>query len=929
MPVHPHPCLIPRLLIGAIATAAVLSLAPPLAAQPRRVLLPTTNGEEPNAPYSVGAMSADGRYLLVTSDASNLVPGDTVRCGIRSCSDVFVLDRDADGDGVFDEAGATVIELVSRRTDGAHADNDSYQPSISDDGRFVAFTSYAANLLPPGAPLSTQVYVHDRQTHQTGIVSVSSLGEPAAVGTDLHGNVISGNGRVVAFRSAASNLVAGDTNGDCGLSLPCYDVFLHDRVTGQTTRVSVSSGGAQTNHQAYFPALTPDGRFVAFSSDASTLVVGDANFAQDVFVHDRATGTTAIVSVTSDGHQGDAPSFGQSRPAISPDGRLVFFASQAGNLPAGAVHDRATGRTVAACVDPTGAVVKCQSPTLSADGRWLSFQAVDGGLGGTHAVVRDLRLAYSVDLGTGYGPTISANGRWVSFNNFTTTSQAFLVDLDADADGLPDPWEARVGLSTASANDDDGPTGDADDDGRTNAQEYAEATPPLGLHARYFAEGATIPPFGTRFAIFNPSTSDAHAQFTFMKGDGTAVPHVLLVPPRRRLTLVPAQIPDLASAEFSVRIDTDLPLVVDRTMAWDAQGYGAHAETSLAAPAARWYLAEGATHSGFDLFYLLQNPGPAETTVRVRYLRPAGVPLEKIYWLPPSSRTNVWVDVEEFPGLGAALSDTDVSAVIETLDDGRIIVERAMYLTSQGRPFNAGHESAGVTSPRLRWFLAEGATGDYFDLFVLIANPGDEPASLRVTYLLADGQTYARTLVAPANSRSNIWVDLERFDGVAGTPLADVAVSTVVEALNDVPVVVERAQWWPGPSSTWHEAHNAPAASETGTRWAIAEGSVDPLREEETYILVANTSATAGEARVAIFMEDGTSVERSYVLLPSSRTSVPVGRDFGLTSGRRFSAIVDSVGTTPAQIVVERAMYWNAAGQRWAAGTSALGARLQ
>ncbi len=895
------------------------ALAPPLAAQPRRVLLPTIDGAEPNASYAVGAMSADGRYLLVTSDASNLVPGDTVRCGIRSCSDVFVLDRDADGDGVFDEAGATTIELVSRRSDGANADSDSYSPSISGDGRFVAFTSRAANLLPPGAPLSTQVYVHDRQTHRTDIVSVSSLGEPASTGTDLGGNIISGNGRIVVFRSGASNLVAGDTNGDCGLGLYCYDIFVHDRLTGQTTRVSVSSAGAQTNHQAYFPALTPDGRFIAYSSDASTLVQGDVNGAQDVFVHDRDTGTTELVSLTSEGLQGDGPSFGQSRPAISPDGRTVYFASRAGNLPAGAAHDRATSRTTAGCVDPTGAVVLCQSPTLSADGRWLSFT-------GAQVVVRDLRLAYSVNLGDGHGPTISANGRWVSFNRYP---QAFLVDLDADADGLPDPWEERVGLSTTSADGDAGPDGDPDGDGRTNAQEYAEATHPSGRESRYFAEGATIPPFAMRLALFNPATIDAHAQLTFMKADGGTVNRLLTVPPRRRVSVAPELIPELEAAEFSVRIDADMPVVADRTMSWDLDGYGAHSETSIASPSPTWYLAEGATHSGFDLFYLLQNPAATDATVRVRYLRPTGVPLEKTYQLPPASRTNIWVDVEEFAGLGAALANTDVSAAIESLDGTPIIVERAMYLSNQGRRFNAGHESAGVTEPQLAWFLAEGATGAYFDLFVLIANPNDQDASVHVTYLLSDGQTYSRTLTAPANSRSNIWVDLERFDGIAGTPLADVAVSTTVEVLNQVPVVVERAQWWPGSSVTWHEAHNAPAAFETGTHWAMAEGSVNALREEETYILVANTSSTAGEALVTLFFEDGTSTSRRYTLPPSSRTSVAAGTDFGLAQGRRFSALVESLGVTPVQIVVERAMYWNAVGQRWAAGTAAMATRLR
>ncbi len=184
------------------------------------------------------------------------------------------------------------------------------------------------------------------------------------------------------------------------------------------------------------------------------------------------------------------------------------------------------------------------------------------------------------------------------------------------------------------------------------------------------------------------------------------------------------------------------------------------------------------------------------------------------------------MNTEEFPGEGRALASTDLSAVIETLDASPIIVERAMYRSTQGRLFNAGHESTGVTTPSLRWFLAEGATGPYFDTFVLIANPTALDAQVEVSYLLDGGQTYTRTLVAPANARSGVWISVEQFAGVPGFPLANVAVSTTVTSTNRVPIVVERAMWWPGDGTTWHEAHNSAGATETGTRWAVAEGEV-------------------------------------------------------------------------------------------------------
>ena len=453
----------------------------------------------------------------------------------------------------------------------------------------------------------------------------------------------------------------------------------------------------------------------------------------------------------------------------------------------------------------------------------------------------------------------------------------------------------------------------------------------IGPWTGYFAEGATSSVFDTRLALMNPNPIPANVDLRFLATDGAVRTYSVIVGARARATLDVKTVPGMSVAEFSTTIASDIPVVADRTMTWDAsRRYGAHAETAIPSPSPTWYLAEGATHSGFDLFYLLQNPGSTETTVRVRYLRPSGEPLEKTYRLAPTSRTNIWVNVEEFDGAGRALASTDVSAVIESLDATPIIVERALYLTRSGRLFDAGHESAGVTTPRTQWFLAEGATGAYFDLFVLIANPNAQAADVRVTYLLTDGRTFTRTISAPPNSRSNIWVDQEQFTGVEGYPLADVAVSTTVESTNGVPLIVERSLWWPGGFSEWSEAHNSAGAWQTGTAWGLAEGEEGGPSGEETFVLIANTSAFAGSARVTLLFEDGSASVRTYTLAAQSRTNVAVGPDFGaIAANRRFGVLVESLGDVPAEIVVERAMYHDAVGQTWAAGTNALATRLR
>jgi hypothetical protein len=341
-------------------------------------------------------------------------------------------------------------------------------------------------------------------------------------------------------------------------------------------------------------------------------------------------------------------------------------------------------------------------------------------------------------------------------------------------------------------------------------------------------------------------------------------------------------------------------------------------------PATTWYLAEGSTSGDFSLFYLLQNANQTASTVTIRYLLPGGrPPIERQYSLPPTSRTTIAVDAQ-----GGGLESTDVSAVITA--DLPIIVERAMYRSTPTQPFAAGHGSAGVTAPATSWFLAEGATGPFFDCFILLANPQTQPATVAIDYLLSDGRTFSKSYTVPAESRYSVWVDNEEIPAGSGIkPLDNVAVSSTVTS--DVPIIVERTMWWPSPAITsdyWTEAHNSPGATATGTEWAMAEGEVGGAQGAETYILIANTSSAAGSARVILYFEDGTSVQRDFSLLPRSRRSINVSSDFPTAVGKRFGSRVQSLGATPAQIVVERAMYTSPGGVVWAAGTNALAARL-
>ena len=471
--------------------------------------------------------------------------------------------------------------------------------------------------------------------------------------------------------------------------------------------------------------------------------------------------------------------------------------------------------------------------------------------------------------------TISVPGYAPASANFTYvldgTDVAPCTGTDSDSDGLPDAWEAQFGLSSLDPSD---ALADVDGDGRTALQECQTGTHPRGLYTRYLAEGATGAFFTTRVAISNPNATTARALLRFQTGDHRTVPFFAIVPAMARRTVDLEAIPGLESADVSTVVESDVEIVVDRTMQWDRSSrFGAHAETSRPAPAVRWYLAEGATHGTFDLFYLLQNPGLSGTAqVHVRFICGSGDPIERDYAILPNSRFTLQVDA--IAGLEAADVSADITSSVP------IIVERAMYSSAAGA-FAAGHDSAGVTAPSSQWFLAEGATGSYFDLFLLFANTSSSDAEVDVTYLLPSGATVVKHHTIPANRRVTINVAPE-------DPLvADAAVSTKVRSTNNVPIIVERSMWWPHGQPVVRGAQLAGGDS-TGTKWTVADGELGRRPQNaQTYLLVANTSASAASLRVTFILEGGQPVTRDYAVRPRAVSTSREPFEFGDANDRR------------------------------------------
>jgi hypothetical protein len=383
-------------------------------------------------------ISADGRIVAFRSAATNLVTDDT-----NGVWDLFAHDL---------ETGIT--QRISVDSSGAEADDLSEAPAISADGRFVVFASRASNLVQSDMNGTTDVFVRDRLNGVTERVSVDSSGSEA--NSESRCPAISADGRIVSFYSTASNLIAGDTNG-------AADVFIHDLVTGITERVSVDSAGVEANQGSTESALSRDGRFIAFRSRASNLVGWDSNDEADIFVHDCVTGSTELVSVNSQGYHGNWDSL---TPAISADGNVVAFWSNATNLvpddlngfPDIFVHDRTTGITERVNVDSNGAEARGNTQTgvaISADGRSVAFwsSADNLVLGDTNqwwdaflhdrvsAVTECLNVTPSGVPGNGasgiISGAISPDGQFVAI-----TSEADDI-IDGDVNGVADVFVRR------------------------------------------------------------------------------------------------------------------------------------------------------------------------------------------------------------------------------------------------------------------------------------------------------------------------------------------------------------------------------------------------------------------------------------------------------------------------------------------------------
>jgi Tol biopolymer transport system component len=690
-------------------------------------------------------LSADGRYTAFYSWATNLVDGDN-----NGTADVFVRDR---------QTGET--RRVSVASDGTEGNGVSYQPSLSADGRYVAFRSEASNLVAGDTNQTWDVFVHDRQTGETQRVSVASDG--------TQGNGISyqpslsADGRYVAFHSDASNLVAGDTNGTA-------DVFVHDRHTGETRRVSVASDTTPGNDYSYEPSLSADGRHVVFSSFATNLVAGDTNARVDVFVHDRQTGETRRVSVASGGGQGNGDSY---QPSLSADGRYVAFISVASNLVGGDtnatydvfVRDLQTGGTTRVSVASDGTQANNQSlqSALSADGRYVAFRSVASNLvagdtNGTYDVfvhdrqTRDTRRVSVASNGTqgnnhSVDPWLSADGRYAAFTSYASNLVA------GDTNGSVDVFVVGAAPPPSDPVADDGTLTTLEDIPGTGT---LLATDPNGdsLTFSIVSNGtlgtATVTNATTGAFTYTPNPNANGADsFTFKANDGPADSNVATV----LVTIAPvndlpvASDGTLAVAAGASATGTLSATDIDSaslTYAVITNGSKGSAVVTDPATGAYTYTAKAGA-SGTDTFTFRANDGSLDSNTAT-----VTVTINAVNH-PPVAQTSVGTTIPGVPFSGMLLaSDPDGDAVVFTLlsqpSQGSVVLTDATtgaftYTPSAGASgydsFTYQVESAGGAGALAAASLDTSSTGTFM-LFIVASSPQWPGQTTRVS-VASDG----------------------------------------------------------------------------------------------------------------------------------------------------------------------------------------------
>jgi Tol biopolymer transport system component len=709
-----------------------------------RLVSANAEGAEGTATSYSGTISPDGRYVAFHSFSANLVTTAI------SFTQIFRKDL-LTGE----------VMLVSADAAGTPGDDFSQIASISSNGRYVAFSSYASNLVTP-ATGALQAFRKDILTGEIRLVSSDAAGAEGN-GTASFPS-ISDDGRFVAFHSTSTELVTPNTTGQ--------QVFRKDMLTSEVRLVSADAAGALGNGTSSSAAISSDGRYVAFQS-ASTNLVTPNTTGQQIFRKDMVTGEILLASATTAGVQGN---FNSSRSSITSDGRYVAFQSTATNL-----------------VAPATTGVQIFRKELAAPYYFYFAEGYTGSgfqeylcLGNASAAAITVKATYLFRDGTTKEETYGLMG-----NSRRTVNVNAVVGPDK---------EVSIRCESESAFIAERPMY-FDYQGKwTGGHDAVGATAPA--LAWYFAEGYTGAGFDEWICVLNPGDLPANLTFFFQtQEEGEKKVEGFSVGAHTRQTFKANQLLGGGSFQTSLRLTSDHPVVAERPMYFSYSGTAGYGWTGgscvMGVPllSSSYYFAEGTTRAGFEEWITLQNPGTADITVHATYNLGSGTPVTKDYVVPAGKRSTILVNSPEV-GVGP---EKDVSVLLTC--PSPFLAERPMYFDYQGlgnHGWTGGHCVIGATAPAAEWFFAEGYTGSGFEEWLCIQNPGGTDAALTIIYYPeGGGAAITRTHTVSAGTRFTVPVNVD-----AG---ANQSISAKVSSTQ--PVIVERPMYF-NFNNAWSGGHD-------------------------------------------------------------------------------------------------------------------------
>jgi uncharacterized repeat protein (TIGR01451 family) len=776
-------------------------------------------------------------------------------------------------------------------------------PATAVPGGSVAYTVTVTN----AGPVDAASVLLDVPT-PTGLTFTGATGDCAAPLPCALGTIATGASRttVVTFAVPAGYVAPDPIAGGASVSSATFDPDAADNTAAASTaltraNLSISKTGPQT-----LSAVVD-----------YTIVVNNAGpmAAVDVIVADPTPAGLTFVSATST--SGGCVTFPCTLGSIASGSSVTITASYS-VMPtaAGPIVNTATVSAASLDVDPTNntatattaptadiSIVKT-APAVATPGESTAYTIVvrnEGVSAAADVVVSDPTpggLTFVSNDGACTTPFPCALGL-VAAGETRTITATYAVPAVFTA-GASITNTASVTTSTPDAQ---------------SANNQSTAVSAVARPTYFLTEGATGSFFDEDLLLANPNATDAPVTLTFYPEGRAPTTATRTIRARSGLRLPVDTLPGLESVSSSVKVSSDdgLPLAVERTQFWDATAYAGHTESAVSGPATRWFFAEGA-QGYFDTFVLIANPQAAPVDVTVTFLREGAGSVSTTVPVAPFARRTI---------SAAGIPELANRAFAILVDAPQpVVAERAMYFGSTAaRLWSGGSVVAGVTAPASTWYFAEGATGTFFNTFLLLMNPQEFDARVTLRYLLDAGQTVDVEKVVPARGRLTVNIGIE-----SDARLHAASVATLITS--DRPIVAERSVYWPTAESTpaWGESHTSHGAPAAAPRWALAEGRTGGPLNFHTYVLLANPGSQPVETTVQFLAAGAPPVVRAYTVPAMSRFTVDVSAAAPELLDQSFITLIETTGDAP--IVVERSMYWHGPAGTWSGGSNAVATRL-